>query len=311
MPETITELLARQAAVITRQQAIKAGLTKHAWDWRLSSGRWQKALPGVAVAHSGGISDEQRLWAALLYGGKGAALGGRTALVLLGAKLSSPDRGAPPLDVVIPQTRRLDAAELPDGATVTVRRLLDPQRWITTWHGLAVVRAEAAVLHAVAWARSDAQAEFLLAATVQQRKTAVPLVRATLAAMPELTRRALVRELLDDLELGAHAVSELRFLRMCRTHGVPEPDDLQLRVRAGSNTYYLDARYRAQRITIEVDGAHHREAQTWDADALRSLRVVAALPGEQVIRITTGMLRHHEAEVAGLLRSVLVGRAAA
>jgi len=311
MPETIIDVLARQQGVITRQQAMAGGLSKHAWEWRLSTGRWQKVLPGVAVAHSGGISDEQRPWAAVLYGGEGAALGGRASLTLVGTKLPWNSDTVQPLDVVIPQERRLADGALPDGGTVIIRRLKNPGQWITTWRGLACVRPHAAVLHAVAWARSDAQAEFLLSATVQQRKTAVPLVREALDLMPELTRRALVRELLDDIELGAHATSELRFLRMCRKHGLPLPDELQRRVRVGRKTHYLDARYRAVGVTIEIDGAHHRDAESWDADALRALRVTAALPGERVIRITTGMLRNHEAEVAALLLVVLLGRCAA
>jgi hypothetical protein len=311
MTSALVEHLSRQSGVITRKQAIAAGLSKHAWDWRLSAGPWQSVLPGVVVTHSGGLSEEERAWAALLYGGKGAALGGRAALVVLGASL--PARPSQPVtfDVVIPQARRVADADLKQGGRVRIRRLKEPERWITTWQGLEVVRAHAAVLHAAAWAQSDAEAEFLLTATVQQRKTAVPLVREALADMPELTRRALVRELLDVIELGAHAMSELRFLRMCRTHGVPLPDELQRRVRAGSSTYYLDGRYRAQRVTVEVDGAHHRDAGTWEADAMRSLRLAASMPGEQVLRITPGMLRNRVAEVAELLRSVLAHRAAA
>jgi hypothetical protein len=165
-------------------------------------------------------------------------------------------------------------------------------------------------VHAAAWARSDAQAEFLVAATLQQRKSSVPQVRRLLTEMPELTRRSLVREVLSDVELGATAVSERRFVEMCRRWGLPLPDQMQLRLRSGGRTYYLDARYARQRITIEVDGAHHRETAQWEADALRALRVVARMPGEQVIRITTGMLRNHEAEVAALLLSILVEAAA-
>ena len=311
MPEELQSLLDHQSGVVSRKQALACDLTKHAWDWRLSSGRWQVVLPGVAVAHSGSLTEDQRLWAAQLYGGKGAALGGRTALGVLGASLPWKLDGHQPIEVVIPHERRLSDATLPDGGAVTIKRLRRPERWTTSCHGLKVVRAQAAVLHAVAWASSDPQAEFLLTATIQQGKTSVPRVRDALSEMPELTRRALVCEVLDDVELGAHAVSELRFLRMCRTYGVPLPDELQRRVRVGANTHYLDARYAAHRLTIEIDGAHHRDAQNWEADALRTLRVAASMPGEQVIRITTGMLRHHAAEVARLLRQLLLGRIAA
>ena len=58
-------------------------------------------------------------------------------------------------------------------------------------------------------------------------------------------------------------------------------------------------------MTVEVDGAHHRDVETWESDALRTLRVAAAMPGEQVLRLTPGLMRHDRAEVAKLLRAIL------
>jgi hypothetical protein len=301
-------LLAQQAGVLTRAQALPS-IGKHAWDWRLERGVWQRLLPGVAVTHSGGLSEEQRRWAAVLYAGKDAALAGRSALAALGMRFGRDPVGVQDIDVVVPLERRpLDAA-LPDKGRVRIHRLKDPMRWNTTRRGLPVVRAEASVLHAAAWAASERDAEWVLAAAVQQGRTTVPLVRGALAQMPELTRRALLREVLDDVELGAHAASELLFLRFLRAYGLPLPDELQLKVRVGA-TYYLDARYPRQRLTVEIDGAHHRDVERWDADALRTLRVVAHRPGEQLVRITTGLLRHHAAEVAELLGLLLVEAAA-
>ena len=160
-------------------------------------------------------------------------------------------------------------------------------------------------LHAAAWAKDDRAAEWRLAAAVQRRLTAVPLLRLALAEQPRLPRRALIRVVLDDVELGAHAGTELAYLRFCRRHRLPLPDELQVRVRAGGSTSYLDARYRRQRVTVELDGAHHREVGQWEADALRSLRLVAELPGERVIRLTGAMMRHDGADVAPLLRAIL------
>jgi len=306
---TLEEHLDKQEGVLTRAQAITT-IGKHAWDWRLARGLWQRLLPGVAVTHSGGVSLEQRRWAAVLYAGEGAALAGRSALGALGMRFSR-DRQEGPEDihVVVPLESRPRGADLLGGGRVLVHRVKDPSRWVTTRRGLSVVQAEASVLHAAAWAAADQEAEWLLAAAVQQRRTTVPLVRGALKQMPELTRRALVREVLDDVEKGAHAGSELRFLRFLRAHGLPLPDELQLKVRVGA-THYLDARDTRLGLTVEVDGAHHRDVETWEADALRTLRVVAHRQGEQVVRITTGMVRHHAEEVAGLLRLLLVDAAA-
>lgn len=296
------ELVDRQDGVLARHQALSRGMTRHEWAWKLERGIWQLAIPGVAFTHSGGTTERQRAWVAALHGGRDALVSGDAALSLLG--LSLPTLQA--VDVAVPRDRHVVGGRIRgvDPVPLAVHRVSGVSTWRREVRGLPLARSQAAVLHAVAWASSDRDAEWRIAAAVQRRMTAVPLLREALATMPSLKRRALVVAVLDDVELGAHAGSELQFLRFCRVHGLPRPDELQVRVRSG-RVHYLDARYRRQRVTIEVDGAHHREVATWEADALRTLRVVAALPGEQVIRLTPGLLRHDGDEVARHLRAIL------
>lgn len=149
-------------------------------------------------------------------------------------------------------------------------------------------------------------AEWRLAAVVQQGLSAPCLIRAALDLMPVLPRRRLIRTALDDIELGAHAASELQFLRFCRRNGLPCPDEMQLRVRA-AGTHYLDAHYRRQKLSFEIDGAHHRWVANWEADAMRSLKLAAARrpSGEQVLRITPAAMRHDGPELARALRLLL------
>lgn len=300
---TWQEHLRRQDGVIARHQALAGGMSRHEWAWKLERGVWQRALPGVAVAHSGGTTERQRAWTAVLHAGTGAALSGDAALRLCGVAAAN----GKDLDVVVPTGRHVvgDTLELDQEGTVVIHRVHRPERWTRALRALPVVTAHAATLHAAAWADTDRAAEWRVAAAVQRRVTAVPLLRATLLDMPRLRRRALVAAVLDDVELGAHAGSELQFLRFCRAYGLPRPDELQVRVRSGAAVHYLDARYRRQRVTVEVDGAHHRDVGSWEADALRSLRVTATMPGERVVRLTPGMLRHDGPEVAELLRAVL------
>jgi hypothetical protein len=297
------EHLARQDGVIARHQAVAGGMTRHEWAWKLERGLWQRVLPGIAVSHSGGTTERERAWAAVLHGGRGAALSGDTALRLAGLAVAK----GRALDVVVPTGRNVVGATLRAEETreVVVHRVVRPDRWVRELRALPVISTHVAVLHAAAWATSDRDAEWRVAAAVQRRVTAVPLLREALAALPKLRRHALLLAVIDDVELGAHAGSELQFLRFCKAHGLPRPDELQVRVRSGKATHYLDARYRRERVTIELDGAHHREVATWEADALRSLRVAAAMPGERVIRLTPAMLRHDAEEVADLLGTIL------
>jgi hypothetical protein len=294
------EVLARQDLVISRSQALAGGMTRHGWDWKLD-GDWQLAVPGVAIAHSGGTTDRQRAWVAALHGGRGAAVSGDAALRLMGLSVESSV-----IDLAVPVQRRVRAARLTVDvrATITIHRVTGLRGWRRQVRGLPVTTAHAATLLAASWAPSDRAAEWRVAAAVQKRITSVPTLRTTLEEMPLLKRRALLLEVLDDVELGAHAGSELLFLRFCRAHGLPLPDELQVKVRRGK-VHYLDARYRRQRVTIEVDGTHHKDVATWEADALRTLRLVAGMPGERVLRLTMGLLRHDGDEVAGLLHGIL------
>ena len=59
---TLTGLLDAQQGVLARRQALAAGMTPDQWEWRLSRGRWQQVLPGVAVTHNGGTTFGERSW---------------------------------------------------------------------------------------------------------------------------------------------------------------------------------------------------------------------------------------------------------
>lgn len=278
-------------------------MSKAAWDWRLSRARWQSPLPGIAVLHTGVVQPRELRWVAVLHAGKGAVLSGDAALLERGLERLSPAA----LDVAVPRPRNISSATTAGGVPVLPRRLVLRAAWSAVHQGLPTMKSHVAVLHSAAWAPSDRAAELRLAMAVQQKVTAVPLVRAALAEMRKHPRRGLVCAVLDDIELGAHALSELDFLRFCRDHGLPEPDSLQLGVRAGGKRY-LDGYYRAQRVCLEVDGAHHAWVEQWDADTLRSLHLVVAGrgTGEQVVRLTQGNLRHDQVEVAALLRQLLL-----
>jgi hypothetical protein len=302
LPLHWTQVLFRQDSVIARWQALAGGMTKAGWQWKLERGTWTRLGDGVALAHSGTPQPRQRSWAAVLHAGCGARLSGDAGLAALGVTGLT----IKVHDLVIPPSRTV-AAMNERGLTTALHRTSSRPEWELSLRGLPVMRAQVAVLHAAAWAKTDQAAEARLCMAVQQRFTVAQVVREALVHLPRLPRRALIREVLDDIELGAHARSELQFLRFCRSHGVPEPDELQVRVRAGG-LLYLDGRYAKQKVSVELDGAHHMEASQWNADAVRSLRLAVARQGtgEQLIRLTSSNLRHDAAVVAALLRSLLL-----
>jgi hypothetical protein len=292
--------------VISRKQARAGGLSEDQWQWLLDTGRWRSVLLGVAVAHSGEVTDRQRAWAAVVSAGDDAYLTGEMALVEHGMKLQ------PPRDVHLAVCRELIPRRFLVGEEGQRGRTV-PHRFthLATWaHPVKqppLLRVAPAALHAAAYGPSDRAAEWRLAAAVQQGLTPARDLRTTVAEMPRLRRRSLIGDVLDDIEFGAHAASELDFLRFLRRHQLPMPDRLQRPVRRGK-VRYLDAWWEKQRVNAEMDGAHHRLVGTWDDDTLRANDVVLVERYDRILllRFTRGNLRHDGLRVASQLRDALL-----
>lgn len=306
-PRPWAELLAVQDGVLSRRQGLLGGLSEDAWQWRLDTVRWQALLPGVVVNHLGLPTDRQRAWASVLYVGTGAALSGDAALLEHGLKL--PTLGI--VHVAYPEHRdvrpqRLRHPDIPD-VRVQPRRVRGLGALVHPVHEPPALRVAPAALHAAAWASSDRAGEWRLAAAVQQRLVQVSSLRRALEDLPRLPRRALITDVLDDVELGAHARSELDFLRFLRREHLPLPDQLQRPVRSGKRCY-LDAWWERQRVSAELDGAHHRTVGAWDEDTLRANDVVVAERADRILllRFTMGNLRHDGPRMAQQLRSALL-----
>jgi very-short-patch-repair endonuclease len=300
------EVLGEQGGVIGRAQALLGGLTDEQWEWRLRT-RWQSVLPGVAVAHTGPVTPQQQGEAAVLYAGAGAHLTADAALLQLGMHLPPPALvhvAVPEHRAVRPQPFRLSNGE--PTLRLVPHRVRGLERLTHPVRTPPVLRAPVAALHAAAWAPSDRSGEWRVAAAVQQRITRPTDLRAALEQLPRLPRRALLRAVLDDVELGAHAASELDFLRFLRRYRLPAPDRLQRPVRFGT-VRYLDAWWERQRVVAEMDGAHHRLVGTWDDDALRANGVQLRERHDRVLllRFTAANLRHDAALVAAQLRAAL------
>jgi hypothetical protein len=99
----IRRTLERQLDVISRQQALTAGLTRHALGYRLRpGGPWRSLLPGVYMASTGTPTTIQQEMAAMLYAGSRSVITGPGALRCHHIRGTSSDL----VDVLIPATRR-------------------------------------------------------------------------------------------------------------------------------------------------------------------------------------------------------------
>lgn len=118
-----------QDGLITRQQAIAAGLSKPAVRYAISTGgRWQVVLPGVYATFTGPLGQVHQLRAALLYGGAGAVISGPTACRLRG--LTYVPEAGNAIDVLV--AHRCQRADTQFIRLRRTRRLPRPTYWLDT-----------------------------------------------------------------------------------------------------------------------------------------------------------------------------------
>src|SRR5215831_8999731 len=103
IPPSLHDIARFQAGVVSRQQALRSGLSRNAIISRVTHGKWRPIYRGVYATFTGPVNREAQLWAAVLYAGKGAQLSHETAAEL--NRLS--DRQSSPIHVSIPVARRV------------------------------------------------------------------------------------------------------------------------------------------------------------------------------------------------------------
>jgi hypothetical protein len=140
---TLDNLLAQQAGVISRAQALAAGCSRDTIDRRVKSRQWQPLYPGVYLAdRCAGAAErrgEVRVRAALLWAGPGAHLSGRAAAWWYGMAAEPP----PVVGVCVDPRRRLRRRP---GAEVVRRELAAQDGQVH--RGLAVTAPALTVLDA-------------------------------------------------------------------------------------------------------------------------------------------------------------------
>ncbi len=87
----IDQVAAKQHGVFSRKQALDAGLTSEAIDWRIQTGRWQRLAAGVYANQATKATWERQLQACLLAKG-GSVVAGHSAAVLHRIEGFSPGR---------------------------------------------------------------------------------------------------------------------------------------------------------------------------------------------------------------------------
>ena len=273
-------MAAERDGVISRRELAALGLDRFAIRDMVSAGRWRILGRQAVCVHTGELSERAEWWRAVIEAGPEiAALDGVSALRAAGAtnlkareihlSVRHASRPLPVRGVRIHQVRGWDRRDVNTA-------------------GLPRVRPAVAAIRAAHWAVSDQQAALFLCVAVQQRIVAAETLQRTAARIRGRRRRAFIRRVVSDLVDGAHSLGELDFARLCRERGLPEPDRQVVR-HGPRGKVYLDVRWDAIRLVVEIDGSQHSQGLSVATDNLRANAV--ALRGDTVLRIDLVGLR--------------------
>jgi hypothetical protein len=293
---SVREVSERQAGVLSRSQAMAAGLTRSQVVHAVRSGRWRRLHPGVYATFSGPLPFATRLWAGLLHAGPNAVASHATAGYLQGLVDAEPSA----VEVSVPDAHRVVRRS---GLRVHRSRRHELRRHPA--RSVPQTLIEDTVLDLSEGCVREDDVVGWLTRACQRRLTSPVRLRAAVARRARLRHRRLVQEVLDDVATGVASPLESRYARdVEQAHSLPRSDRNAPAVIRGVRRY-RDARYRRQRTTVQLEGlAYHPEDESARDDARDN---AAVIDGDAVLRYgwaaVVGSPCAVAAEVAELLRS--------
>jgi very-short-patch-repair endonuclease len=290
----MADVLERQHGVLTREQAISAGLSRRLIASRLDSGRWQRLHRGVFATFSGPVPREARLWAAVLRVGEYAVLSHYTAAELW--RLA--DTPSSLIHLTVP--RKAASSVIPGLVLHFSSRLAEarhparlPPRTKLEETVLDLADLAATAEDAVAWPIR----------ACQRRLTTPGRVIAALEGRGRARWRRDVAQAISDIRAGVHSPLELRYARdVERRHRLPR-GDRQVCVIRGVTRQYIDVRYADYGVIVELDGVLAHSADGRSRDARRDN--ANTLDGYQTLRYGWTPVAYHACATALEIFSLL------
>jgi hypothetical protein len=255
IPPSLRRVVAEQAGVVSRQQLLRAGISRTTITSRVNRGIWQRLQPGVYGTFTGTVPWEARLWAALLYAGPGALLSHDTAAEVLGLT----ERRSPVVRLTVPAHRRVRPRE---GLAIH-RSTVDYPRWRPqrgvpphTFYAETIIDLVAAAEDlddVVAWVSRG----------IARNMVSPAQLKAAAQARQRFRWGEQIGEVIDRVAGGSHFPLEFRFDRdVERAHGLP-PATRQAKFTKPDGTQgFRDRYYEKYGLIVELDGKEfHPEEQ--------------------------------------------------
>jgi len=293
----IERTLERQIELITRKQALTAGMTIHALRHRLRlGGPWRSLLPGVYLATTGAPTVIQQDMAAMLYAGSGSVITGPAALRYHHI------RGEPSklTDILVPITRQRR-----DAAFVRLHRTARMPVRIWELGPLRYAPSARAVADAARYLTTLRDVRAVVADAVQRGSCEVQQLHAELMAGPAIGS-ALFREALTDVADGIRSTAEGDLKDLLVKSRLPMPLFNPTLFAGELFVAKPDAWWPELGVAVEVDS---REWHTSPEDHANTLARGRRMSVHQIIvlRFTPKQIRSQPSEVIADIRRALEG----
>ncbi len=283
VPAAVVRLALHQGGVVTREQAVGLGLSRHVIARLVNSDTWRRVSRGVLYTAPGEPPWDALAWAGILVGGQPARLGPEASGHIYGLRPEPPM----PVDILVPAGAHVMRAgpwrfhrEMPD--VHSAQTVGSPPR----------LTVEDTVLD-LAGAGTDGDAVTLVTDALRLRLTTPSRLRAALERRARHPRRRLLTDLLADAD-GIESGLELAYLR-----DVERAHDLPRATRQGGRPdlpYRTDVEYEDYGLLVELDGRRGHEGVGRFRDMNRDNRHV--LRGKPTLRYGWWDVTERPCEVA-------------
>lgn len=277
--------------MVTRQQALMAGVSSSSWHHRTAVEEWRTPHPGVAVAPWAADGPRTAASAAAWAVAPLGAATADTALALHGARVAFPD---PPV-LVLPHQRR---GAGPRGVDVVRSRTLVPAD-VSRVDGIPTVSIHRALADLAVRASVPLLRERLIDLR-QRRLLELDALRTYLVGLAGMTGRPRLLRATDEVDAhGADSVFTAMVMDALLGASL-EPDPVPCEVVTRRRVLHPDITFAARRVAIECDSlGFHADQRALDTDARK--HNAYRLAGWTVLRVT--WLRFHR-DRAGFVTEV-------
>jgi hypothetical protein len=294
----LAETLATQHGLITRRQALEAGMTVEALRHAIRpGGPWQRLGPGLYAAFTGQLSDRQKLQAALLVAGPDSMVSGADACRTYGMRYV-PQQASPLVVVPAALKRRPPFVVVRRVAVVLQHRELAGLRVAPVARAVVDAARRDPVLHPDGLSLQDVRA---LVCESVQRKLTTPERLSEQLGQVRRNGSGHLRTAVDDVTAGCWSAPECELRDLIRSSRLlPEPTwNTPL---PGLPHITPDGWWREARLVAEVDSdEYHRYGVTPEQTQKRHAEMIAA--GWTVMGIAPRRIRRVPRNVLAELES--------